>query len=83
MKDGIMSVLNEVDLEGLIAMGCPDDEYGTEASNILEYMKDKENVTIDELADEVENIYNRYFNSTGYDREALLYIAESILDLYE
>ena len=77
--NGVREILNRHDLEGLIALGCPENEYDLEVERILPQLAAAEDAT--ELAAVVQNEYEECFNHRPYEA-ALAAAADEIWALY-
>jgi len=56
----IISIINKYDPEGLISIGCPDDEYDIEAEAIYNIIKKKKSYV---LWEEIHEVFKYYFSS--------------------
>jgi hypothetical protein len=54
-------VLRELDVEGFLALGAPDDEYDSEARVIAERASKLRSITVEEAAEIVATVWNEYF----------------------
>lgn len=70
----VRAVVNEVDPVGLIALGCPEDEYDPEVEDIVSL---SEHVN----ADEVLNVFVRWFGDDGrMERRHAEAIASAVIE---
>lgn len=75
---GIRKILNKYDLEALIKLGAPEDEYEQEAVMISEWIYPR--ITREALAECVRDVFTRQFGLGPYPYSTLLSIATEILD---
>jgi hypothetical protein len=77
--NGVREILNRHDLEGLIELGCPENEYDLEVERILPQLATAKDAT--ELAAIVQNEYTECFNHRASDA-AVAAAADEIWALY-
>jgi hypothetical protein len=70
IKEKVKELLDKYDLEGLLKMGCPKDEYDPEARKITtlilgRYTLPKKNITEKNLCEIVANVFNKQFGELG------------------
>jgi hypothetical protein len=76
--DKILEVINNLDPAGLLSMGCPEDEYKPEISEIMISMLSID--TAEELAQRILDVFNRYFAGFfHHSYEDCLVIAKQIM----
>ena len=82
----LINLINEVlsihDLEYLIDMGAPVDEYEPEAEKIAEFIINNRNATLQQLADNIQIVFMCYFSKLFDFKECLAvasYIKEKLL----
>ena len=66
-KERIEALLAEADPEGLIAMGCPDDEYAPEAEALSQRLLPGGHApkSAEELTQVLQSIFDRMFEGCG------------------
>lgn len=69
-KQSILQLLNEADIEGLLAVGAPADEYETEAEDIFQALQaiQPKNLSADAILAVVVSVWA---NSFGLDESAI------------
>jgi len=78
----VRKISNTHDLMGLIKIGCPDDEYDPETSEILPLIK-KAN-SVEDLATGIAGIYNKMFDADFKSSDKwITNIATDIFELKE
>jgi len=74
IKEKVKKLLDKYDLEGLLKMGCPKDEYDPEARQITililgRYTLPDKNVTEKNICEIVANVFNKQFGETGAHKQ--------------
>ena len=77
--DGVREILNRHDLEGLIELGCPENEYDLEVERILPQLATAKDAT--DVAAATQNVYAECFNHRP-SHEAVVPAADEIWALY-
>ena len=57
----IQNVLRDEDVEGLLALGAPDDEYSKEAQDIASALSNVSHLTESGIVNVMRQIWNQYF----------------------
>lgn len=80
-KNDLVSTVNQVliryDLEGLMSIGAPIDEYEPEAIAIADFIINNRKATIEQLADDIQSTFIYYF-SDFIDISLCIEMAEDI-----
>lgn len=74
----ISKVLYDFDIEGLADLGCPEDEYDSEAELINKNIN--ADMTVEEVADVCRDIFNQSFIA-NYSTETFINISNEILKI--
>jgi hypothetical protein len=83
----VQRILNREDIEGLLALGAPDDEYETEARTIAkEFTPEKDPLSEEAIAEMVRKVWIQAFSPLSDDglkkRSPAFYrVARSLLEL--
>lgn len=79
MQTKVRAALIKHDLEGLLSLGAPTDEYDNEAKLIAEYLYPE--ITAVALADIVRDVFHKQFDGLSiYEFSDLLGVASDILE---
>lgn len=82
-KNDLVGTVNQVlikhDLEGLMSMGAPIDEYEPEAIFIADFIINNRKASIEQIADNIQSTFIYYF-SDFIDISLCIEIAEDIKD---
>lgn len=89
-EDGIKSVINRHDPEGLLAMGAPEDEYEAEVTCLHIWIRKwpeyhGEDFTQENLAESIHQVFSMMFDRlfSIKDTEKYLPMAKEIMELEE
>ena len=78
----VYTIMGEYDFAKLISIGCPLDEYESEAICLLEQMQEHPEWDLTKLSTEIAEIYKEYFGGfCETPKEDCMEIAERVLDL--